>query len=75
MRPVRNKPYQYHTFDLIIPLDLDYDDLVHLSRFNLLGEVLQIASPYSTMGGLYLSISSHIHDHNKDGKLQAYDLF
>jgi hypothetical protein len=48
---VRNKPYQYHTFALSIPLDLDYDDLVHLSRFNLLGEVLQIVPPYSTMGG------------------------
>jgi hypothetical protein len=27
MRPVRKKPYQYHTFSLRIPLELDGDDL------------------------------------------------
>jgi hypothetical protein len=27
MRPVRKKPYQYHTFALRIPVELDDDDL------------------------------------------------
>jgi hypothetical protein len=56
MRPARKKPYQENTFALCIPLDLDDDGLVslkleHLSWSCLLGEVLQIAPPYSTMGG------------------------
>jgi hypothetical protein len=54
MRPVIKEPYQYHTFALSIPLEVDNDDLDflkldHLS-LSLLGEVLQIAPPYSTMG-------------------------
>ena len=54
MRPVRKKPYQEHTFALRIPLELDGDDLDllkldHLSWLSLLGEVLRIAPPYSTM--------------------------
>jgi hypothetical protein len=32
-------------------------------------------SPYSIMGETLLGISSHIHDHNMDANLQAYDLF
>jgi hypothetical protein len=27
MRPIRKKPYQYHTFSLRIPLELNGDDL------------------------------------------------
>jgi hypothetical protein len=55
MRPVRKKPYQEHTFALRILLELDDDDVVslkleHLSWSCLLGEVLRIAPPYSTMG-------------------------
>jgi hypothetical protein len=55
MRPVRKKPYQEHTFALRIPLELDDDPLVflklvHLSWSCLLGEVLQISPPYTTMG-------------------------
>jgi hypothetical protein len=54
MRPIRKKPYQYHTFALSIPLEVDNDDLDllkldHLSWLSLLGEVLRIAPPYSTM--------------------------
>ena len=55
MRPVKGKTYQDHTFALSIPLELDDDDIVllkleHLSCLCQLGEVLQIAPPYSTMG-------------------------
>ena len=41
----------------------------------MLGEVLLIAPPYSYGRDSLLGISSHIHDHHKDGKLQAYDPF
>jgi hypothetical protein len=55
MRPVRRKPYQEHTFAFCIPLELDDDrldflKLEHLSWSCLLGEVLRIAPPYTTMG-------------------------
>jgi hypothetical protein len=55
MRPERKKPYQDRTFALHNPLELDNDDLDllkldHLSWMRLLGEVLQIAPLYSTMG-------------------------
>jgi hypothetical protein len=55
MRLVRRKPYQEHTFALCIPLELDDDchvflKLEHLSWSCLLGEVLRIASSYTTMG-------------------------
>jgi len=55
MRPIKEKTYQEQTFALRIPLELDNDDLdllkmEHLSRLRLLGEVLRIAPPYSTMG-------------------------
>jgi hypothetical protein len=55
MRPERKKPYQDHTFALRNPLELDNDNLDllklhHLSWMRLLGEVLRIAPPYSTMG-------------------------
>jgi hypothetical protein len=55
MIPVRKKPYQEHTFALCIPLELDYDRLVflkleHLSWSWLIGEILRIACPYTTMG-------------------------
>jgi hypothetical protein len=80
MRPVRKKPYQYHTFALSIPLELDNDDLDllkldHLSWLRLLGEVLRIAPPYSTMGETLEEISSYVHYHQMDTKLQAYDIF
>jgi hypothetical protein len=80
MRPVRKKPYQEHTFSLHIPLELDDDGLValkleHLSWSCLLGEVLQIAPHTLLWERLSLSMPSHIHEQNIDGKLQAYDIF
>jgi hypothetical protein len=53
MRPVRKKPYQYHTFALHIPLELDGDDLDllkfdYLSWLCLIGEVLWIA-PHTSL--------------------------
>ena len=55
MRPVKEKTYQEQTFALRIPLELDDDGLdllkmEHLSWLRLLGEVLRIAPPYSTIG-------------------------
>ena len=64
-----------------VPLELDDDDLdhlkmEHLSWLYLLIEDLQIAPPYSYgRDSSSLAMSSHIHDHHEDGKLQAYDLF
>jgi hypothetical protein len=80
MRPVRKKPYQDHTFALRIPLEIDDDDLVslkldRLSWLRLLGKVLQIAPPYSTMGETLVEISSRVHYHKIDTELQAYDIF
>jgi hypothetical protein len=80
MRPVRKKPYQDHTFFLRIPLNLDGDGLLflkldHLSWLRLLVEVLRIAPPYSTMGETIVEISSHVHYHQMDTKLQACDIF
>jgi hypothetical protein len=48
MRPVRNKPYQENKFTLHIPLV--FLKLEHLSWSCLLGKVLRIAPPYTTMG-------------------------
>jgi hypothetical protein len=80
MRLVRNIPYQDHTFSLHIPLELDDDGLVslkldHLSWLRLLGEVLWIASPFSTMGEIIVEIYSRVHYHQIDTQLQAYDVF
>ena len=63
-----------------IPLEVDEDDLVHLkmehlSWLHLLVEELQISPPYSYGRVSSLGMSSHIHDHHKNDKLQAYDLF
>jgi hypothetical protein len=60
------------------PLDLDDDNLDllkldHLSWLRLLGEVLWIAPPYSNIGKSVLEISSHIHYHQMDNKIQTYD--
>jgi hypothetical protein len=68
MRLVRKKPYQDHTFALRIPLEIDDDDLVSLKLdrlcwLHLLGEVLQIALPYSTMEETLVEISSRVHYH------------
>ena len=65
MRPVKEKTYQEQTFALRIPLELDDDDLdllkmERLSWLRLLGEVLRIAPPYSTMGEtLFRHIFTH----------------
>jgi hypothetical protein len=80
MRPVRKKPYQYHTFALRISLELDGDDLDllkldYLSWLCLLSEVLQIAPPYFTMGETLVEISLHVHYHQMDTELQANDIF
>jgi hypothetical protein len=85
MRPVRKKLYQEYTFaynsvSQQTPLELDDDGLVsfkleHLSWSCLIGEVLWIAPHTPQWERLSLSMSSHIHDHNIDGKLQAYDIF
>ena len=109
MRPVKDKPYQDHTFSLSIfhlslmmmilitsrwNTFLDCSSLVktckllphthmgepliwegiHISM-NLLVEDLQTAPPYSSARASSLGMSSYIHDHPEDGKLQAYDLF
>ena len=47
---------------------------LHISM-NLLVEDLQTAPPYSYARASSLGMSSYIHDHPEDGKLQAYDLF
>ena len=47
---------------------------LHISM-NLLVEDLQTAPPYSYARASSLGMFSFIHDHPKDGKLQAYDLF
>jgi hypothetical protein len=80
MRPVRKKSYQDHTFALRIALEIDDDDLVslkldHLCWLRLLGEVLRIAPPYSTMEETLVEISSCVHYHQMDTELQAYDIF
>jgi hypothetical protein len=67
-------------FALCISLELDDDDpfslrLDHLSLLRLLGEVLRIAPPYSTMGEILVEISSCVHYHQMDTELQAYDIF
>jgi hypothetical protein len=65
---------------LSIPFEQDDDglDLLkldHLSWLRLLGEVLRIALPYSTMGETLVEISSNDHYHQMDTELQAYDIF
>jgi hypothetical protein len=80
MRSVRKKPYQDYSFALRIPHELDDDvlDLLKLdyhSWLRLPDEVLQIAPPYSTMGKTLVEISSHVHFHQMDIELQAYDIF
>jgi hypothetical protein len=40
----------------------------------LFGEVLQISPPFSTIGKPHLGISSHVHHHHMNNKLQAYDI-
>jgi hypothetical protein len=80
MRPVRKKPYQDHTFDLCIPLEIDDDNLVslkldRLSWLRLLGEVLRIAPLYSTMEETLVEIYSRVHYHKMDTEIQAYDIF
>jgi hypothetical protein len=79
MRPVRKKTYQYYTFALCIPLELDDDvlDLLkldYLSWLRLPSEVLRIAPPYCTMGETLVEISSHVHYHQMDIELQANDI-
>jgi hypothetical protein len=80
MKPVRKKHYQDHTFALRNPLELYGDGLLslkldRLSWLRLLVEVLWIAPPYSTMGETIVEISSHVHYHQMDTKLQACDIF
>jgi hypothetical protein len=42
---------------------------------HLLDEIAQIAHSYSTMGKAHSRMSTHVCNHQMDGKLQAYDLF
>ena len=83
MRPVKGKTYQDHTFSLRIHLSYmktilsssSWNTFLDCARLLLLGEVLRLALPYSYGRDSHLTISSHIHDHHKDGNLQAYDPF
>ena len=51
-----------------------WNTFLDCARLHLLGEVLQIAPPYSYERVSPLGMSSHHHDHHIDDKLQAYDL-
>ena len=52
-----------------------WNTFLDCARSLLLGEVLRIAPPYSYGRDSLFGISSHIHDHHKDGKIQAFDPF
>jgi hypothetical protein len=75
---VRRKNYQ-EPIPLPCLIELDYNDLDllklhHISWMRLLGEVLCIAPPYSNMEKTLLETYSHIHYHQIDGKIWAYDI-